>query len=268
MSFLYCLNTSTIKPTPVLRKIALAARHGYRAIELWINEVYEHVGRGGEVSEITRSLADHGMVVPCTIALRGWGDASDAEYPIQLEEARRRMELAVRLGAPFIVATPPREPTDLQQLTRRYRDLLELGRQIGIRPTMEYLGFVRSVFKLTQAWQIVQDSGAEQATLVVDAFHNFRGGSTPDDLRRVPVERISHYHLNDAPADKPRLEQADPDRVMPGDGILDLGTELAILKEKGYRGAISLELFNRDLWARDPDEVVKLAMERMRSLLE
>ena len=43
----YCLNTSTIKPQALLDKIRLAGEAGYDGIELWLNDVLEHVARGG-----------------------------------------------------------------------------------------------------------------------------------------------------------------------------------------------------------------------------
>ena len=46
----FCLNTSTIKPQSLIRKIELAGQAGYDGIELWVNDIYEHIGRGGEVN--------------------------------------------------------------------------------------------------------------------------------------------------------------------------------------------------------------------------
>jgi sugar phosphate isomerase/epimerase len=260
-----CLNTSTIRPTPLLEKIRLTAEAGYRGVELWINDLYEHISLGGEVRDVEQAIAEHRLIVPCMIALRGWGDAAGEEYPIMLDEARRRMLLAKRLGSPYIVATPPRTECDLGRLTRRYKDLLTIGREVGIRPTFEYISFFRSASKLSQAWQVVRDVDDPDATLIVDAFHNWNSGSTLDDLRAVPVERISHYHFDDARRDKPALTQTDPDRVMPGDGCIDLRAEVDLFREKGYQGTVSLELFNRDLWSQDPGQVLKVGIERMRT---
>ena len=38
-----CLNTSTIKTTPLLDKIRVTATAGFDAIELWINDIYEYM---------------------------------------------------------------------------------------------------------------------------------------------------------------------------------------------------------------------------------
>jgi len=266
MSFTLCLNTSTIKPQPMLEKIRLAAEAGFAGIELWINDVYEYIGQGGEVRDIEKALADHGLIVPCAIAVRSWGEASDLEYPLMLDEAKRRLELAARLGSPYLVATPPRESCDLVQLTRRYRDLLELGRQTGVRPTFEYISFFKSARRLSEAWHVVRAVADTDATLILDAFHTWNSGSTLDDLRAIPVERISHYHVDDAAPGIPAGEQTDPDRVMLGEGPIDLVAEAQLLREKGYNGTVSLELFNRELWAQDPREVLQVGIERMRAL--
>ena len=268
MAFTLCLNTSTIKPQPMLQKIRLAAEAGFAGVELWINDVYEYVGQGGEVRDLEKALADHGLIVPCTIAARGWGEAVGPEYPLMLDEVKRRMEMAARLGSPYLVATPPREPCDPAQIARRYKDLLEIGRQVGVKPTLEYISFFGSVTRLSQAWQIVREVGYPDATLILDAFHTWNAGEALDALEAVPVDKISHYHIDDADPNKPAGQQTDPDRVMLGEGPIDLRAEVALLRRKGYHGTVSLELFNRNLWTRDPRDLLKVGIERMRELLE
>lgn len=270
MPFTLCLNASTIKTTPLLDKVTLAAKHGFAGIELWINDVYEYVGQGGEVRDVEKVIADEGLIVPCTIALRGWGESIDEEYHLHIDEAKRRMELAARLGSPYIVATPPRAECDISQITKRYRDLLKIGRQVGCKPIMEYISFFRSVAKLEQAWEIVEASLDDDATIIPDAFHTWNSHSSLEVWQEIPVERIAHYHFDDGPElsrdGKPRGKMTDPDRVMPGDGVIDLKAEVQLLRDKGYdkrNGTVSLELFNRDLWAKDPNEVLKIGMERM-----
>ncbi len=75
-------------------------------------------------------------------------------------------------------------------------------------------------------------------------------------------------HWDDAPRHVQRQQQTDADRVMPGDGLLDLYDLAAQLKATGYRGVLSLELFNRSLWEQDPREVARLGLEKMRNSVE
>ncbi|HRX77715.1 MAG TPA: hypothetical protein P5307_01575, partial [Pirellulaceae bacterium] len=155
MSFTLCLNTSTIKPTPIMDKIRLTAEAGFPAIELWVNEIYEYIGKGGEVCDIEKSLADHGLSVPCMIASRGWAEASDFERPHQMDEFKRRLELTARMGSPWLVCSPARFPCDIGQITRRYKELLEIGRNIGAKPTFEYISFFESVASLPDLQQLL-----------------------------------------------------------------------------------------------------------------
>lgn len=262
----YCLNTSTIKPVALLNKIQWVGEAGYDGIELWINDVLEYVARGGEVSDLEKALSDQGLIVPSVIAMRQWGDFEGWEHQLVLDEARRRFALGARLGAPFIVATPPLDNPKTSHLASRYRELLEIGRQEGIRPTFEYISFFKSVHTLKRAWEIVQEADDPDATLILDAFHNWNSGSTEDDLRAIPLERISHYHIDDAAPNKASGTQTDPDRVMPGDGQIDLQAEIKVLREIGYDGTVSLELFNADWWAEDPAYTLKTGLERMKTL--
>ena len=55
---------------------------------------------------------------------------------------------------------------------------------------------------------------------------------------------------------------------MPGEGIFDLSRYLELLRQIGYNGFLSLELFREDLWASDPLEVVRMGLEKMRAVVE
>ena len=268
MSFQLCLNTSTIKPQPILKKIELASKAGFSGVELWINDIYEFIGQGGEVSDIEKALKDNQLFVPCAIACRQWADAVGPEYQLALDEAKRRMELAARIGSPWLVATPPREICDHGVIAERYQQLLSIGRSVGVKPTFEYIGFFKSVKSLSEAWKIVQEANDPDATLILDAFHNWNSGSTNEDLLKIPADRISHYHIDDAHPDKQVGTQTDPDRVMIGEGQINLVSEIKTLKKIGYEGTVSLELFNADLWKKDPLEVLKHGIDKMRELLD
>ena len=260
------LNSSTIKPTPLLDKIRIAGEAGYAGIELWAVELYQHVGRGGEISEVERALADHGLEVPCFIAVRNWGESEGWEYRLAMDEARRRFELAARLGAPLMVCTPPLQRPGIAGLARGYADLLQLGRETGVRAVLEYISFFASLTNIPDTVAVLDECGDPEGCTILDAFHNWNNRTTLADVRALPLERIAHYHINDAAPGIPSGSQKDPDRVMPGDGVIELKAELGALREKGYEGWLSLELFNEEWWAKDPLETAKTGLERMRTL--
>jgi sugar phosphate isomerase/epimerase len=264
--FQYCLNTSTIRPTALLEKIRLAGEAGYTAIEPWNDEVSAYLGQGGSLAELRRALDDAGLRVVSVIALHGWITADGAEHARVLDDCRRRMAQAADLGSPYIVASPPREVVDLGRATERFAELMEIGKGIGIVPSMEFLGFVDGIKDVASAWAIASGTGDPDATIVADVFHMIRGGGRVDDLLSVPGDRLANFHINDLPAQPNPLTQKDEDRVMVGEGIADLPRVIANLRTIGYRGPLSLELFNHELWVQDPASVIRRGIERIRAL--
>lgn len=264
----YCLNTSTIQPTPLLTKIQIASAAGFTAIEPWNDEVSAYLAAGGTLRELRQALDDAGLSVVSMIALHGWIDAEGPAYDQVLDDCRRRFEQAAALGSPYIVASPPDGPVDLAQAAARYGELLRLGRTFGIQPALEFLGFVATVHDVASVRAIAAGCGEPDATVVADVYHLLRGGGSLDDLLQIPGDRLAIFHLNDLPASPPFSQQTDADRVLPGDGVADLPRVIAHLRTIDYRGPISLELFNPALWAQDPVEVCRLGLDRMRALFE
>jgi 2-keto-myo-inositol isomerase len=67
---------------------------------------------------------------------------------------------------------------------------------------------------------------------------------------------IFHAHLNDT-QDLPRELLNLQSRVIPGDGVAPLAKILQKLCERGYEGAISVELFLPQFQEADPFELAK-----------
>ena len=72
-------------------------------------------------------------------------------------------------------------------------------------------------------------------------------------------------HVNDYPADPPRDKITDASRVFPTDGIAPLGQIFRDLYAAGYRGVLSLELFNREYWKREPLWVAKTGLAKTKA---
>ena len=268
--FIYCLNSSTIKPTPILEKIRIAGEAGYRGIELWHDDIDAHVAGGGTVQDVKKAVDDFGLDVPTTIFLKGWFDTTGAEHQTALDECRRRMEQASAVGAVHCVGGPPHDPVlDYELGAKNYGELLQIGiAEFGVRPSMEYLGFAQKLNTIEDALEIMVGSGHADATMIVDPFHCWVGGGPIESLQKLTAAQIGVSHFNDAPAAPDPSTQRDPDRVMPGDGAIDLKLYCDCLRSIGYTRWLSLELFNTSLWARDPREVAVEGLEKMRSVAE
>ena len=248
-SFQYCLNSSTIKPTPILQKIQIAAEVGYAGIELWHDDIDLYIESGGKVEDVKKCLDDHGLLAPTTIFLKGWWNTEGDEYTRAMDEIKRRLAQAAVVGAPHAIAGPPQEMLDHELGGQRYAALQDIN-------TIE------------DALDIMDGSGDSDATIVLDPFHCFRGGGPIESISNLTPDRIAISHFNDSPADPPRETQHDKDRVMPGDGIVDLKLYCDKLKEIGYDRWMSLELFHPGYWEQDPREVAKIGLEKMTAVCE
>ncbi len=266
--FIYCLNSSTIRPTPILDKIRIAGEVGYAAIELWHDDIDLYLSKGGRLADIRQSVDDAGLTVPTTIYVKGWAEPDEALRREELDECRRRFEQSAAVGAIHVIAGPPAGACDRALVARYYRELLDIGLSFGVQPAFEYLGFVDDINTIDAAIEIVTNSEHPQATVVLDPFHCFRGGGGFESIAKLQGDQIAISHFNDTPASPPRVEQHDHSRVLPGEGHLDLKRYLDLLRQVGYRHWLSLELFREDLWSRDPREVAKLGLEKMRHVAE
>ncbi len=266
--FRYCLNASTIRTTPILRQIEVARLAGYEAIELWHDHIDEHLQAGGTLQQIRSALDDHGLKVPTTIYLAGWFQPAGEEHTKALDEVRRRLEQSAAVGATYAISGPPAGKADRELGAWHYAELLELGKSFGIKPAFEYLGFVDDINSIDDAIDIIQRSGHPDATIVADPFHCWRGGGPVASLSKLTASQIAISHFNDSPAVPPAAMQEDADRVLPGDGVVDLEFYCDQLAATGYSGYLSLELFREDLWAKDALEVAKLGVEKMRPFVE
>ena len=267
-AFIYCLNASTIRPTPILDKIRIAGETGYSAIELWHDEIEAYVAAGGKLMDIRKALDDQRLQLPTTIYLRGWCDTTGAEHAAGLDECKKRLEDAAKLGAIYSIASPAGGKVDVALAARNYAELLNLGLSFGVKPAMEYLGFVEQINTIESALEIMNVSKHPEATIIVDPFHNFRGGGPFSSLSLLRGDQIAISHFNDSPASPPREQQHDHSRVLPGQGHCDLKQWLGLLKQAGYSRWLSLELFREDLWARDPKEVARIGLESMKAVAE
>lgn len=266
--FKFSLNSSTIKTTPILTKIRVAAAAGYEGIELWHDDIDAHIQSGGTVGDIRNAVDDVGLAVPTTIHMKDWFQPAGDAHQEAMDVARRKLEQAAAVGAKFTVAGPPHGSADRELGKRHYHELLELGHQFGVRPAFEYLGFIEDLKTVDDAIEIVEGSGHPNACVVLDPFHCYVGGGGFQSISKLHPEQIAVSHFNDAPAQPAPATQRDPDRVMPGDGAVDLQGYCQVLADTGFQGFLSLELFRTELWDQDPATVAEEGLRKMKTVVE
>ncbi|MBI5010269.1 MAG: TIM barrel protein, partial [Bacteroidia bacterium] len=140
--FRYCLNTSTVSKNPldIVKYIDIASEAGYDGIEIWIRDLKKYFDSGKKASDLKKYLADKKLTVENAIGFAPWLADKEAGFRQMKEE----MEMVASIGGKRIAAPAAGvkgdKPLDLFKAGERYRELLQLGRQTGVMPQLEFWG--------------------------------------------------------------------------------------------------------------------------------
>jgi len=269
--FGFCLNTSTImgQKLKATEQFEVAAKAGYTAVEPWIRDLDEYRAGGGSLTDLGKKIKDLGLVIPSAIGFAEWCVDDDARRAKGLDQMKRDMETVAAIGGTRIAAPPvgatDRADLDLRKTAERYRKILEIGDTMKVVPQVELWGFSKSLSRLGEAAFVAIEAGHPSACILADVYHLYRGGSDFAGVTLLGSKAMKVMHMNDYPANPPRAEITDAQRVYPGDGIAPLGALLRDLRAIGFEGYLSLELFNREYWKEDALSVAKKGIEKMRA---
>lgn len=272
--FRFCLNTSTIRGQNlgIVGEMEIAAKAGYDAVEPWLGTIDKHVKDGGSLKDLGNRIRDLGLSIESAIGFAQWIVNDEAVRNKALEQMKRDMDTIAQLGGKRVAAPPAgatnQQMTDLSKIAGRYRVLLELGDQSGVVPELEVWGFSKTLSHLSEAAFVAIETGHPKACILPDVYHLYKGGSGYTGLKLLAGQAIPVIHFNDYPADPPRETIKDEHRIYPGDGVAPLKQILRDMHAAGFRGSLSLEVFNRDYWKQDALSVAKAGLEKMRALVQ
>lgn len=151
-------------------------------------------------------------------------------------------------------------------LRSRFRALCERAGEKGLAIALEVVPW-SDVPTLEVALEVIE--GLENAGLVIDAWHMFRGGIPLDRIAALPGERILSVQINDALAEAEGTLADDTRRRMPcGNGCFDLAGFLEALDKAGTTVAPSVEIISPSLAALPVEEAARLAHDGARRLLD
>jgi len=248
------LNGATLMTTPTQRVLEIARRVGYAGIEARAERLLADVSELHATTEIARPndvLSLNGVALTLHRDGRVNRDVLD-------EDLAPRLRICKEIGSPFLLAIPPRAPgVETRAAIAGTRDALKHAREhaaaMNVRIAFEFLGFADCPIN-TPALAAETVDGIDGIELVIDASHWYASGAEP--LGDFPIDRLALVHLNDVPARSPG-EIEDGDRVLPGEGAINLAELVTELKAGGYTGPWSLETFNPAYWAEDPESMAR-----------
>ena len=259
-----CLDTATIRPASLKDKIKIAAKAGYDAIEPWDNELEEFEAAGGSLKDLGKKIRDLGLFVPSVIGLWNALPPTQELWDASLKDTRRRMKMASAIGAQYIQTIPNTvgENYDPKWVAARYRDIIEIGmNEFNIQPALVFVKYF-PLRTMGQAAAIAFDANHPKAMIIPDVYHMHISEGGFECLKLLRGNMIAIFQFNDAPASPVLKELKDEHRVYPGDGILPLATIFKDLKATGYKGCISLEMYNPAYWKENHQQVAETGLRK------
>ncbi|MGO9420341.1 bifunctional sugar phosphate isomerase/epimerase/4-hydroxyphenylpyruvate dioxygenase family protein [Roseiarcus sp.] len=245
-------------------KLAAAAKAGFRAVEIFENDLTFFSGKPHHARRIA---ADLGLEIVALQPLRDFEAAPEPQRSRNIERAARKLDLMGELGCRLLCVCSNVSPEAIDDPDRAAADLAhlaDLARRSGMRVGYEALAWGRWVKDWTSAWDIVRTADRDNLGIGLDSFHICVRGNAIEPIADLPADRIALVQVADAPAlTMDPLSLSRHYRCYPGQGDYPIVDYLDAVTRSGYRGPLSLEIFNDQFRGAAASAI---AVDGMRSL--
>lgn len=229
---------------PIGDRLAACAEAGYRGYWLHWRDYLEQRGRGVSDAALRRLFDGAGMRHRGVEFLTGWfleDDAAGAAERAAFDAANAIGAEIVNVGGDFTGQGPGRAA-----MLDRFAALCGRAAARGLRIGLEIV-----------PWSDVPDVaaaldylGPDNAGIVIDTWHVFRGRIDLAELKRIPAGRVFCVQVNDAAAVQVgSLAQDTARRLLCGEGSFDLAGFAALADAAGWTCPYSVEIISPDLAA-------------------
>lgn len=240
-----------------------------RAMEIWLGKLETYLEQHS-LEEARRLLEEHEMAAPVASfqggLLASQGEARRAHW----DHFSRRLQLLKSLGVETLVTAldvaGPLVQQDIDSVQASLVQAAARAGEQGMRLALEFQASASFGNNLQTAVALVAEAGSPHLGICFDVFHYYLGPSKLEDFAYLNEQNLFHVQLSDL-AGAPRELAADADRILPGDGDFQLQPILEALRGVNYRGYVSLELMNPQIWRVPARQLSEIGMTALRTLL-
>ncbi|MFV5547276.1 TIM barrel protein [Acinetobacter oleivorans] len=265
MSREYSLSFLTVADVSPVEAVKIAAKCGYAAVGLRLlpaapNEVdYPILNDSKLIKETKAALNDTGVRIADVEIVRITQNFEPRKY-LQF------LSTAEQLGARHILVAG--NDPEQSRLIHHFAQFCELSEQFDLSCDLEFMPWT-NVKNLAQAEYIVNQSGQENAAILIDALHFDRSDSTLEQIKVLNPKQLNYVQLCDGfaeydPSDEGLIKIARSNRLVPGQGEIDLvGLIRALPKEI----MLAAEVPNLVLAERPALERAEVNLQAMKQLV-
>src|SRR3984893_6879916 len=194
-----------------------------------------------------------------------WIEPAPHYRQIRIDHPKRALTMARELGAPCITTEPggPVEPG--QSWAAALRLFVEMIKPVADHAEKEGVLLLVEpepgllIETVDQFLEFMQHIDSPAVALNFDIGHAYCVGDEPAVTIPRVAKYIRHFHLEDIAAT--RVHQ----HLVPGEGAIGFAAALRAIKDVGYAGWITIELYP---YVANPDEAARLALERVKAIAE
>ncbi len=223
-------------------------------------------------AETTNKLLTKLKVRPAVLDFPVEFRKDDATFQAGLAQLPQAAEFAAAIHCPrmvtYIMSSSDTPKEELRRVyLQRFTESARILARSNVRLGLEFLGplHLRKQFRHEFIWRMnemlefAKECGPNVG-LLLDAWHWHHAGATTEDIVNAGRQRIVHVHFDDAP-NLPPDQIRDNERLLPGEGIINLTGFLRALQQIGYTDALSVEIFGRGLNKVPPEEAARMGLE-------
>ncbi|MFS0559717.1 sugar phosphate isomerase/epimerase [Terribacillus sp. 179-K 1B1 HS] len=263
-----CFNeATTLENSNLAIDLELCERHGYDFIEIRTMDKLPEYLEQQSIEQLAAYFQENHIKPLALNALVYFNNRTEEAFEEIMQEFEQMLAYAKALDVPYIVAVPLVTKEKFLKKDIRassvavLKELADMAEPYGVKLALEFIGHPDSTINtFEQAYDIILAVDHPNVGLVFDCFHFHAMGSSIESLVQADVSKLFILHIDDT-EDFPIGSLVDEDRVWPGHGAIDLDRILHILREKGFEGAASIELFRPEYYNMEPEEVIKKAKD-------
>jgi sugar phosphate isomerase/epimerase len=245
-------------------RCAGAARVGFAGLGIWHADL-EHQLETRTLSELRRVFDDSGLRYLELEFLMDW--FLDPEDERRRESDRIRdllFDAAEHLPAHHIkVGNIPGVEAEASRLNQHFGELCAAAAErTDAKIVYEFMPFDVNVRSIDEALAVVDGAGPNGA-LAIDTWHMEKLGIAPDDLRRIPLERLGWVELSDGGREDmdDLVDETVNHRRLPGEGEFDVRAYVDAAADHGYPGPWGVEVLSEELRNNPIDVIFRRAYE-------